>query len=95
LADAVSIGLGVHTGALRSLNDLVSVLIRSGEKEGLAAQQPMKSVHDVRDDGGIGVTNVGFCVDIVDWGGDVEMIHCCLILDPELESAALSMSCEL
>ena len=49
------------------------VLVGAGEKEGVVAEQAMAAGDDVRDDGGVGVADVGARVDVVDRRGEIEL----------------------
>ena len=52
--------------------DLLPVLVGAGEEEDVLAEEAVAAGEDVGDDGGVGVADVGACVDVVDRGGDVE-----------------------
>ena len=65
LADDVRVFLWPHASVRRRLEDLIPVLVRPGDEKGFLAVHMMKPVHDVGYDGGVCVSQVGFCVDIV------------------------------
>jgi len=74
-ADAVGVTLGVHPGSPRRLHDLVAVFVRPGEEESPVAEEAVKTAHDVGDNGGVSMPHMGFGIDVVDGGSDVEVVH--------------------
>ena len=98
LADAVGERLRVGAGRGRGLIHLLAVLVGAGQKVGAVAVEPMPARQEVGDDGGVGVAEVRFGVDVVDRGGDVEsLLHgACLGGKPQntrFRSAGLLLSC--
>ena len=61
-------------GGVGGALDLLAVLVGAGEEEGVVAEQAMAPGEDVRDDGGIGVADVGARVDVVDRRGEIELV---------------------
>ena len=70
----VGIGLGRYAPGRGGFHDLVAVFIGAGEKKDLFAGHGMKTGRHVGHDGGIGVTQMGLCVHIVDRCGDVKTV---------------------
>ena len=76
LADAVGERLCVGAGRGRGLIHLLAVLVGAGQKIGAVAVEAVPARQEVGDDGGVGVAEVRFGVDVVDRGGDVEgLLH--------------------
>ena len=76
LADPVGEGLGVGTGRRSRLEDLLAMLVGTGEEVGTVAVEPVPTRQEVADDGGVGVAEMRLGVDVVDRGGDVKgVIH--------------------
>jgi len=50
----------------------LAVLVAAGQEKGVLAQQGAVTGQRIRDDGRIGVTDMGFGIDVVDGRGDVE-----------------------
>ncbi len=65
--------------------DLLSVLVGTGQEPGVVSEHAVAAGDGVAGDGGVGVSDVGMRVDVVDRGRDVELLghdcwSCCWLL---------------
>ena len=74
-ADAVHELLGGDALLFGGLDDLVTVFVRTGQEHGVVAQGLVEARQGVGHDGGIGMSQMGLGIHIVDGGGDVEILH--------------------
>ena len=66
--------LGGDAGGGGGALDLLAVLVGAGEEEGIVAEEAVAAGEDVRNDGGVGVADVGARVDVIDRRGEVELL---------------------
>ena len=74
-ADAVHEFLGGDALLFGGLDDLVTVLVRTGQEHGVVAQGLVEARQGVGHDGGIGMSQMGLGIHIVNGGGDIKVIH--------------------
>ena len=72
--DLVGELLGRDAGGGGGALDFLAVLVGAGEEEGVVAEEAVAAGEDVRDDGRVGVADVRARVDVVDRGGEVELL---------------------
>ena len=66
---------GVQLGGLGGALDLLAVLVGAGEEPGVNAQRPLAARNGVGDHRGVGVADVRARVDVIDGGGEVELVR--------------------
>ncbi len=71
----VDVSLGFHSGGLGCLDDLVTVLVGTGEKESLESQEFVAAVHYVGDNRGVGVTYMRFGINVINRCCYIKSIH--------------------
>ena len=74
-ADAVHEFLGGDALLFGGLDDLVTVLVRTGQEHGVVAQGLVEARQGVGHDGGIGMSQMGLGIHIVNGGGDIKVLH--------------------
>ncbi len=67
--------LGSEIVLFGSLDNLVAMLVCSGQKQGLFALDLVESCRRIGQDGGIGMPQMGIGIDIVNGSGDIERAH--------------------
>ena len=74
-ADAVHEFLGGDALLFGGLDDLVTVFVRTGQEHGVVAQGLVEARQGVGHDGGIGMSQMGLGIHIVNGGGDIKVLH--------------------
>ena len=68
----VAVDLGIDAGFGGSLLHFLAMFIEAGEKKYLASAQPPIARQHVRRDGGVGMADMRYIVDVINRGGDVK-----------------------
>ncbi len=65
---------GLQSGLLGGALDLLAVLVGAGEEQGVDAEGALAACDDVGNHRGVGGSDVRARVDVIDRGGEVELI---------------------